>query len=105
MHIFAFITIIKNFKLVRGALWSLYKTKSFASFSGKPENSNKETPNSGTKNSIPLIFNSLDKGYDSIQFSLLGVAGVYMLINKINPQRFYIGSSTNLSRLPFLLEV
>lgn len=48
--------------------------------------------------SCPIVFNSLDVGYESIKFPFLAVAGVYMLINKKDPQRFYIGSSVNLAR-------
>jgi hypothetical protein len=48
--------------------------------------------------SCPVVFNSLDVGYESIKFAFLGVSGVYMLINKKDPKRFYIGSSVNLSR-------
>jgi hypothetical protein len=67
---------------------------------GKPGKPNKETPeaNQDIKKSNPLIFNSLDEGYESIKLTLLGVAGLYMLINKKNPERFYIGSSVNLAR-------
>lgn len=43
-------------------------------------------------------FESLDKGYEQIKSSFLGIAGVYKLVNKDNPMRFYIGSSVNLSR-------
>lgn len=43
-------------------------------------------------------FENLETGYEEIKFSLLGVAGIYRLTNKRNPQRFYIGSTVNLSR-------
>lgn len=33
-----------------------------------------------------------------ISYLLTGVAGVYMLINKRDPSRYYIGSSVNLGR-------
>jgi len=46
----------------------------------------------------PIIFDSLEVGYNQIKLSFLGVGGVYMLINKKNPQRIYIGSSVNLAR-------
>jgi hypothetical protein len=97
MYTFDFITINNNLTLFRGELSILYKTKSFSSLSGK-QNSNKETPNRGIENSSSLAFNSLEEGYESIKFTLLGVAGLYMLINKKNPERFYIGSSENLAR-------
>jgi hypothetical protein len=29
-----------------------------------------------------------EEGYESIKFTFLGVAGLYMLINKKNPERF-----------------
>jgi hypothetical protein len=94
-----FITINNNLTLFRGELSILYKTKRsrFSSLSGK-QNSNKETPNRGIENSSSLAFNSLEEGYESIKFTFLGVAGLYMLINKKNPERFYIGSSENLAR-------
>jgi len=46
----------------------------------------------------PFVFNSLEIGYENIKFSLLGVAGVYKLINAQDSERFYIGSSVNLAR-------
>jgi hypothetical protein len=99
MYTFDFITINNNLTLFRGELSILYKTKRsrFSSLSGK-QNSNKETPNRGIENSSSLAFNSLEEGYESIKFTFLGVAGLYMLINKKNPERFYIGSSENLAR-------
>lgn len=48
--------------------------------------------------SLPMKFESLDKGYNIIKFKLLGVSGVYMLVNSQDDQRFYIGSSVNLAR-------
>jgi hypothetical protein len=44
------------------------------------------------------IFESLELGFEQIKNSLLGVAGVYKLINKEDSTRFYIGSSVNISR-------
>ncbi len=69
----------------------------------KRDYSSTQKPNIPSKNkidsgSIPIIFDSLEIGYESIKFSLLGVAGVYLLVNKKNPKRFYIGSSVNLAR-------
>ena len=108
MPTFDFITINNYLTLFKWELRILYKTKSFSSLSGK-QNSNKETPNRGIENSIPLVFNSalrvffynikiMDEGYESIIFTFLGVAGLYILFNKKNPVRFYIGSSNNLAR-------
>lgn len=54
--------------------------------------------NNLSNNSNYFYFDSLELGYEQIKFSLLGVAGVYKLINKRNPKRFYIGSSVNLAR-------
>jgi hypothetical protein len=54
--------------------------------------------NNLSNNSNDFYFDSLELGYEQIKFSLLGVAGVYKLINKRNPKRFYIGSSVNLAR-------
>jgi hypothetical protein len=45
-----------------------------------------------------IKFDSLDYGYTQIKFRFLGVSGVYKLTSKLNPDRFYIGSSTNLAR-------
>jgi len=44
-------------------------------------------------NSNDYYFDSLELGYEQIKFSLLGVAGVYKLINKRNTKRFYIARS------------
>jgi hypothetical protein len=58
-----FLLYYNNHKIHKNFKWELrilYKTKSFSSLSGK-QNSNKETPNRGIENSIPLVFNSLRK--------------------------------------------
>jgi hypothetical protein len=70
----------------------LNRAKGFSSSSQKHSGKNSDL------GSCPIVFNSLDVGYESIKFAFLGVAGVYMLINKKDPQRFYIGSSVNLAR-------
>jgi hypothetical protein len=51
----------------------------------------------GTNKNV-YYFESLGLGYEQIKFTLLGVAGIYKLINKEDPSRFYIGSTVNLSR-------
>jgi hypothetical protein len=38
------------------------------------------------------------QGCEQIKFKYLGVSGVYKLINKNEPNSFYIGSSNNLAR-------
>lgn len=44
-------------------------------------------------------FTSLgEEGYEEIKYKFIGVSGVYMLTNKNEPSRFYIGSSNNLAR-------
>jgi hypothetical protein len=45
-----------------------------------------------------FCFESLELAYEETKFSLLGVSGIYKLVNKKNPLRFYIGSSVNLAR-------
>lgn len=45
-----------------------------------------------------IIFDSLEQGCEEIKFKYLGVSGVYKLINKNDPNLFYIGSSNNLAR-------
>nr|QID42325.1 GIY-YIG endonuclease [Fusarium culmorum] len=45
-----------------------------------------------------IKFDSLEQGCEEIKFKYLGVSGVYKLINKNDPNLFYIGSSNNLSR-------
>ena len=45
-----------------------------------------------------IIFDSLEQGCEEIKFKYLGVSGVYRLINKNDPNLFYIGSSNNLAR-------
>ena len=47
---------------------------------------------------VPIIFPSLEKGYEQIKFQFIGVSDVYKLTNKNDPRRFYIGSSNNLAR-------
>jgi hypothetical protein len=47
---------------------------------------------------ISLEYKSLELAHESLKFYLIGVAGVYKLINSNDPSRFYIGSSVNLSR-------
>lgn len=49
-------------------------------------------------NKASIKFYSLDYGYTQIKFRILGVSRVYKLTSKLNPDRFYIGSSTNLAR-------
>lgn len=49
-----------------------------------------------TNNTIK--FDSLEQGYTQIQKLYRGVSGVYMLTSRIDPSRFYIGSSVNLAR-------
>lgn len=49
-------------------------------------------------NKNAYYFESLELGFEQIKNSLLGVAGVYKLINKEDPTRFYIGSTVNISR-------
>lgn len=49
-------------------------------------------------NKASIKFDSLDYGYTQIKFRFLGVSGVYKLTSKLNPERFYIGSSNNLAR-------
>ena len=61
------------------------------------------TGNKGNKKNInwgntPIIFDSLESGYNETKSKLLGVSGVYMPINAKDPHRFYIGSSNNLAR-------
>lgn len=45
-----------------------------------------------------IKFDSLERGSEEIKFKYLGVSGVYKLINKNDPNLFYIGSSNNLAR-------
>lgn len=45
-----------------------------------------------------IKFDSLEQGCEEIKFKYLGVSGVYKLINKNDPNLFYIGSSNNLAR-------
>ena len=45
-----------------------------------------------------IKFGSLEQGCQQIKFKYLGVSGVYKLINKNDPNSFYIGSSNNLAR-------
>jgi len=45
-----------------------------------------------------IKFDSLEQGCEQIKFKFLGVSGVYKLISKNDPSRFYIGSSNNLAR-------
>ena len=46
----------------------------------------------------PFGYLSLEQGLSSITATLMGVPGVYMLVNTLNPTRYYIGSSVNLGR-------
>jgi len=46
----------------------------------------------------PFGYLSLKLGMSDITRSLTGSSGVYMLINNLNPSRYYIGSSVNLGR-------
>jgi len=88
-------------------IFNLTKFRSLESVSyfylkGKRYYSTELGNNISNKNSY--IFKSLAcfrrpaAGYEEIKNYLLGVAGVYKLINKEDPARFYIGSSVNLSR-------
>jgi len=45
-----------------------------------------------------IKFDSLHEGCEQIKFKYLGVSGVYILTNKNDSSRFYIGSSNNLAR-------
>jgi hypothetical protein len=45
-----------------------------------------------------IKFDSLQEACEQIKFKYLGVSGVYKLTSKNEPNRFYIGSSTNLAR-------
>ena len=45
-----------------------------------------------------IKFDSLELASEKIKFKYLGVSGVYKLISKQDPSRFYIGSSNNLAR-------
>ena len=66
--------------------------------SSKPEKLITSSVGSGNNinlDNCPIIFDSLEVGYNQIKLSFLGVGGVYMLINKKDPQR---GSSVNLAR-------
>jgi hypothetical protein len=45
-----------------------------------------------------IKFDSLEQACEQIKFKFLGVSGVYKLISKNDPSRFYIGSSNNLAR-------
>ncbi len=88
-----FNSILESFSVFIGFPFnSLDRAKGFSSSSRKPSGKNSDL------GSCPIVFNYLDVGYESIKFAFLGVAGVYMLINKKDPQRFYIGSSVNLAR-------
>lgn len=49
-------------------------------------------------NKKSLEFASLEEAYEEIKYKFIGVSGVYMLTNKNEPSRFYIGSSNNLAR-------
>lgn len=53
---------------------------------------------SNINNNESIKFDSLEQGCEQIKFKYLGVSGVYKLISKNNPDRFYIGSSNNLAR-------
>jgi len=44
------------------------------------------------------IDSMVEQGCEEIKFKYLGVSGVYKLINKNDPNLFYIGSSNNLAR-------
>jgi len=46
----------------------------------------------------PFGYSSLASGMTNINALLTGASGVYMLINNLNPSRYYIGSSVNLGR-------
>jgi len=66
-----------------------------------PSNKNLYSTNHGLSPQpqfMPLTFLTLKESISSITSSLTGVAGVYMLINRNDPSRFYIGSSVNLGR-------
>ena len=49
-------------------------------------------------NNESIKFDSLEQACQEIKFKYLGVSGVYILTNKNNVNRFYIGSSNNLAR-------
>lgn len=67
------------------------------SYSTSAVNNNiSETSNIDINKSIK--FDSLEQGCEQIKFKYLGVSGVYILTNKIDSSRFYIGSSNNLAR-------
>lgn len=46
----------------------------------------------------PFGYLSLESGMSDINRSLTGSSGVYLLINNLDPSRYYIGSSVNLGR-------
>lgn len=65
-------------------------------FNGRRDYSN-SAYYAGTNKNV-YYFESLGLGYEQIKFTLLGVAGIYKLINKEDPSRFEIVSTVNLSR-------
>jgi hypothetical protein len=53
---------------------------------------------SGSRGETPHGYSSLQAGLSKITKELTGVPGVYLLINSLDPSRFYIGSTVNLGR-------
>lgn len=47
---------------------------------------------------MPLSFRNLASALSLIKSNYTGASGVYLLMNLVNPGRFYIGSSVNLGR-------
>jgi len=73
--------------------WGLFKR----SYSTSTVNNNlSETDNFDINKSIKI--DSLHQACEQIKFKYLGVSGVYILRNKNDSGRFYIGSSNNLAR-------
>ena len=73
--------------------WGLFKRL----YSTSSVNNNlSETDNFDINKSIKI--DSLHQACEQIKFKYLGVSGVYILRNKNDSGRFYIGSSNNLAR-------
>lgn len=43
----------------------------------------------GVENNKPIIWDSLEKGYEEIKYKFIGVSGVYRLTNKNDLTRFH----------------
>jgi len=67
-------------------------------YSTNNKNSNKLLEVWNLENKESIIFDSLEQAYEQVKFKFLGVSGVYKLTYKLEPSRFYIGSSNNLAR-------